>query len=225
MMSFERDEPRRPRCAPVLALVEKNGSMWASMMSIASSTSWAPPLDYHPPSRVSQTKKPRRGKRTRLVSICHFRDRHRDAETGQIRLRCENLIGEVALAQNLRSQPSNASGRTGKGRKSVHTPSYSGSLPNCSARVTNLALGFECKVLNSAVRRVFHWFPPSNPNCDRAVRVSRSTRAEEVDARTYPDESVHADWEVQVPISEGVRPCLWKSDAHFRPPMLPRPHR
>ena len=59
------------------------------------------------------------------------------------------------------------------------TPSRSGSEPNWTARVTNLALGLEWRVEKSASRRLSHLLSPSKPNCarERAGQVSILVRA------------------------------------------------
>jgi hypothetical protein len=46
----------------------------------------------------------------------------------------------------------------------VRTPSKSGSEPNWTTDVINLALGFDLRRAKRVSRRVFHWLPPVKPN-------------------------------------------------------------
>ena len=77
---------------------------------------------------------------------------------------------EYCMSEMVMGMPSDASWscaeRTCERRsEGDRTPSRSGSEPNWTARVTNLALGFECSVAKSESRRCFHCEPPSKPNC------------------------------------------------------------
>ena len=71
------------------------------------------------------------------------------------------------------------------------TSSNRGSEPNWTARVTNLAFGFERSVLNRLSRRFCHSFDPSKPNWWPPDEIQASRVWSPSDAATYPDKGMH----------------------------------
>lgn len=80
------------------------------------------------------------------------------------------------------------------------TPSNSGSEPNCSTRVTNLALGFKCSVARRVSRRPFHLSSPLKPNYNKWETAYMLLRS----LTTDPHESMNADTCVPCSINDIV---------------------
>lgn len=78
------------------------------------------------------------------------------------------------------------------------TLSKSGSEPNCTTRVTNFALGFECSALRSVSRRVSQMSEPSKPNYHQVGEVSRLRCVVPLEGRAHPDKRMDTEiWELR----------------------------